>query len=1739
MTTHALRCTHDALFIGDVTSPEIRQLLESARVPASGLSSDRPPLHAITAEIHQRRAHGEIVRDLHLIAHGQPGVLSFGDQLIDRTALLANAELLGCWGVHTIALWSCQLGADPDYIALLEELSGAKVLASSSWLGRDNGQEQIHLGDSPLSYFVARENWPEQFRLEEIHDKQFDIDVAPLEISGHKIFKPCSEKDLSFDSKNNVNVSSVPSFKGPNIRQDKSDVMISQGNYQGRVLDRTVESVAGSLIRTDFHSGRYSFKKIPLHSLKSSSQKMRSVAEGDQCNPICDPKFTGNKTLWKGCKTADTLLYDRGEAFDKVTVEGCDGNDLIEVKVKSNQEIKRSNLFGGLGRDTVKFESNFVEAVRVNSEYIGLEVGANGQVVNSSFLGDDLNFEIANNLKGSSAQGADVKIKDAGNGLIEESSICGLSVDINAANGVSLSQISGSEISLDLEGDGRLKQSTVLGSENGDDINIKASNEVFGSTIVGGGGNDQIKIILSGDNNFKESIVDAGAGDDEITIVVEDFIKGGTLSGGSGNDTIKIEGASNNGLSNDISIRLSSSNEQGDRIEMESLQGDNQPSFILPEGSSFYLSGDDVNSGLISLASDRKYIVLQNSKEADDVDFDIIFSAGDSEPEYLTSVGVDKWTKYSMGDELPRIKIEYADFEPDFDLEGDPCVDSYFDSGKVKSIDASAKCDSDLENLKKAATFSFDVSLEPSDIEAEYGYVFDVDGLNSNGGYKIYSKIEIDGDNPNDGTVKAEPSSSNQYAGDIIISKGISEFTIDITLEANEFSGDEELTLEIVSKKDSENSAEGTASLDKDDCEPVTVGEVESVKGTAACEIEGTVSEKDARFRFDVSFDPVGSKKQRYGYEFSGDKELKGYEILDVGFVGAEGVKFIPSSDNQKEGTIVVSGGVEDFAVFVELEAPEKLEGDEELTLEIVSKKDSENSAEGTASLDKDDCEPVTVGEVEAVLAIAACEREGLTNKHRATFSFDVVLQPGGLQQIYNYDFQPSGFQGGLSQDQIEITGIEVSNSDTVQFLTPPSADGQIQVDAGVESFRIDVSVSSKGMISGEEALELTIHNELSSASGSASLSEHDCETASSLEDLEGLGYCKEITSKSTTLDFIYRASFEPGPATLYGYELGIDNLSLSADYTINALQFTDAAGGPVDVQLQIDPNAIGMVLVGDDVDEMLVTVETDATGELSGNEALTFTLGEPQPGGGVEAGSGMTAMIGSDQLLEGCDDPLVPQVVSIEAAVDCNPDDDENVLVSQFVYDVSLIPDDSGPKKYSYSFVPSGFEGNRDDYSIRIVPSRSYSSKDLESGALEGQLKVEKGVQNFKLEIDIESGENLVETESLSLTFGDKASSVQATASLETSDCIEQVPDSHLYLLMNNSTSMLSSEPSTRKTSDPNMLEAQNRIAFYSFDQAAAKAGFGFRNKKDDTFESFGDASRNAILSNSTKSLAKTLQDYELVDDPFDGKKAGKLVVHMITYGYVVDYRREDFSPRLLSDGSSSDVNLAQRILLTSTPNQLYGNSIDGNPQWSEYGLPDPTEKDYFPRNWKELGVNASNLYAGTEMLGAFTGLTHLLREKRQAGLMESDESISITVATDGRPERRPWWDNRADGDQGLAIPLPSSLGGDEITAAGLLYANDGSWEYNLDNEGIAQWPKMQKRMNKEINRIAKNLDDPSSQIEVDAIGLGEVDVIGQAEDDVVHYPAIYENLFNDQTFNKSSIWSYNVVENLPEFFD
>ena len=165
----------------------------------------------------------------------------------------------------------------------------------------------------------------------------------------------------------------------------------------------------------------------------------------------------------------------------------------------------------------------------------------------------------------------------------------------------------------------------------------------------------------------------------------------------------------------------------------------------------------------------------------------------------------------------------------------------------------------------------------------------------------------------------------------------------------------------------------------------------------------------------------------------------------------------------------------------------------------------------------------------------------------------------------------------------------------------------------------------------------------------------------------------------------------------------------------------------------------------------------------------------------------------------------------------------------------------------------------------------------------------------------------------------------------------------------------------------------------------------------------------------------------------------------------------------------------------------------------------------------------NPSNLYAGTELLGALEGLDHLLTNKANDP-NRRDQSTSITLVLDGRPERRSWWDTRtnaaSDSITGQAIPLPVSLGKEDITTSGLLYDNKCNPHFFQNNQGQWQWKQMQNDLNTALDRLAAYSADPS-KIQVNAYGLNNTGSTSQN--------ATYQDLFSKQIFdNSSSNWSY-----------
>ena len=91
--------------------------------------------------------------------------------------------------------------------------------------------------------------------------------------------------------------------------------------------------------------------------------------------------------------------------------------------------------------------------------------------------------------------------------------------------------------------------------------------------------------------------------------------------------------------------------------------------------------------------------------------------------------------------------------------------------------------------------------------------------------------------------------------------------------------------------------------------------------------------------------------------------------------------------------------------------------------------------------------------------------------------------------------------------------------------------------------------------------------------------------------------------------------------------------------------------------------------------------------------------------------------------------------------------------------------------------------------------------------------------------------------------------------------------------------------------------------------------------------------------------------------------------------------------------------------------------------------------------KNFFQVSKNKpSNLYSGTEMLGALEGLEFLLNQQEET-TKRAHRSTTVVMFTDGRPERRSWWDTRvspvSDSVVGTSISLPDSLGGEEITTS------------------------------------------------------------------------------------------------------
>ncbi len=128
--------------IADGRSVDVAELLKGVKEPVFQIGSTDDPIGLISKVLNQQRQEGQLLKEIHFIAHGSQEGIHLGGQFIDIAELEKNAVELGNWDFKRIVLWSCYVGGDSQWIDKLEELTGAEVFSSQEQINREHNWVQ-------------------------------------------------------------------------------------------------------------------------------------------------------------------------------------------------------------------------------------------------------------------------------------------------------------------------------------------------------------------------------------------------------------------------------------------------------------------------------------------------------------------------------------------------------------------------------------------------------------------------------------------------------------------------------------------------------------------------------------------------------------------------------------------------------------------------------------------------------------------------------------------------------------------------------------------------------------------------------------------------------------------------------------------------------------------------------------------------------------------------------------------------------------------------------------------------------------------------------------------------------------------------------------------------------------------------------------------------------------------------------------------------------------------------------------------------------------------------------------------------------------------------------------------------------------------------------------------------------------------------------------------------------------
>ena len=125
------------LIVADGKCKEIRELLKYEQNEVVWLKGSAKEIIAtISDAIKDKQELGQTSVSLHWVSHGAAGQLHIGDEVLNASTFRINQTHVREWQLSSLAIWSCNTAATPEFISTIEELTGTTIWASTKPIGR-------------------------------------------------------------------------------------------------------------------------------------------------------------------------------------------------------------------------------------------------------------------------------------------------------------------------------------------------------------------------------------------------------------------------------------------------------------------------------------------------------------------------------------------------------------------------------------------------------------------------------------------------------------------------------------------------------------------------------------------------------------------------------------------------------------------------------------------------------------------------------------------------------------------------------------------------------------------------------------------------------------------------------------------------------------------------------------------------------------------------------------------------------------------------------------------------------------------------------------------------------------------------------------------------------------------------------------------------------------------------------------------------------------------------------------------------------------------------------------------------------------------------------------------------------------------------------------------------------------------------------------------------------------------